>query len=48
MKFGHDIPRVVRYTAMTFLSRPACSSGLIQDFLDDYTPESLKAVSAYL
>ena len=29
MKFGHDIPRVVRYTAVTFLSHPSCSSGFI-------------------
>ena len=29
MKFEHDIPRVVRYTAMTFLSHPSCSSGSV-------------------
>ena len=29
MKFGHDIPRVVRYTAMTFPSHPSCFYGFI-------------------
>ena len=45
MKFGHDIPKVVRYTAVTFLSHPSCSCGFIQD---SYTLERQKAVSAYL
>ena len=45
MKFGHDIPRVVRYTAMTF---PACSSGFIRHFMDHYTLQRPKAVSAHL
>ena len=33
---------------MTFLSHPACSSGFILDFLDYYTLEWQKAVSAAL
>ena len=33
---------------MTFLRHPSCSSGLIRDFLDHYTLEWQKAVSAYL
>ena len=33
---------------MTFLGHPLFSSGLIQDFLDHYTLEWQKAVSAYL
>ena len=45
MKFGHDIPRVLRYSAMTFLSRTSCSSGFIRDSLDPYRQ---KTVSAYL
>ena len=45
MKFGHDIPVVLRYTAMTFLSHTSCSSGFIRDSLDPYRQ---KAVSAYL
>ena len=48
MKFGHDIPRVVRRCAMTFLSHPSCSSGFIHDFLDHYILEWQKAVFAYL
>ena len=37
MEFGHHIPRVVRYSAIAFLSHLAYSSGFIQDFLDHYT-----------
>ena len=33
---------------MTFLSHPTCSSGFIHDFMDYYTLEWQKAVSAYL
>ena len=33
---------------MTFLRHPSCSSGLIQDFLDLYTLEWQKAVSAFI
>ena len=33
---------------MTFLRHPSCSWGLFQDFLDHYTLEWQKAVSAYL
>ena len=47
MEFGHHIPRVVGRCAMTFLSHSACSSGIIQDFLD-HSLECQKAVSAYL
>ena len=45
MTFGHGIPRVLRYYAMTFLSRTSCSSGFIRDSLDPYRQ---KAVSAHL
>ena len=45
MKFGHGIPRVLRYSAMTFLSRASCSSDFIRDSLDPYRQ---KTVSAYL
>ena len=48
MEFGHHIPRVVGRCAMIFLSHPAWTSGFIQDFLDHYTLEWQKAVSAYL
>ena len=49
MEFGHHIPRVVRYSAMIFLSHPACSSAFIQNFLDHYAALQMqKAVSAYL
>ena len=44
MKFGHDIPRVVRYTSMTSKS----SIMFFQIYLDPYTLERQKAVSAYL
>ena len=33
---------------MTFLSHPTCSSGFIHDFMDHYTLEWQKAISAYL
>ena len=33
---------------MTVLSHPACSSVFIHDFMDHYTLEWQKAVSAYL
>ena len=33
---------------MTFLSHPTCSSGFIHDFMDHYTLEWQKAMSAYL
>ena len=33
---------------MIFLSHPTCSSGFIYDFVDHYTLEWQKAVSAYL
>ena len=39
---------VVRKCSMTFLSHPSCFSGFIQDFLDHYTLEWQKEVSAYL
>ena len=39
---------IVRYSAITFQSHTACSSGFIQDFLDHYTLERRKAFSAYL
>ena len=32
---------------MTFVRLPSCSFGLFQDFLDQYTLEWQKAVSAY-
>ena len=48
MTFGHHIPRIVWYSAMTFLRHPSRSSGFIQDFLEHYTLEWQKAVSAYL
>ena len=35
-KFENDIPRVLRYTAMTFQSHTSCSSGFIRDSLDPY------------
>ena len=46
MEFGHNIPRIVRRGAMTF--HPACSPRFIQDYLDHFTLERQKAVSAYL
>ena len=33
---------------MTFRSNPTCSSGLIHAFMDHYTLEWQKAISAYL
>ena len=48
MEFGLHIPRVVRYSAMTFLSHRACSSWFIQYCLDHCVLQMQKAVSAYL
>ena len=37
MEFGQNVPRVVKYSAITFLNHPSCSSGIIQAYLDHYT-----------
>ena len=49
MEFGYHIPRLVRYSAMTFLSHLACTFGFIKDFLDHNAALQMQmVVSAYL
>ena len=49
MEFGYHIPRLVMYSAMTFLCHLACTFGFIKDFLDHNAALQMQmVVSAYL